>query len=57
MSGRTAAVTITDGEASTLVPVSQGGCVILYNKSELGHALLMPVVLLQYLSQPQHLIQ
>jgi hypothetical protein len=21
-----------------LVPVSQGGCVILYNKSELGHA-------------------
>ena len=38
MSGRTAAVTITDGEASTLVPVSQGGCVILYNKSELGHA-------------------
>ena len=26
MSGRTAAVTITDGEASTLVPVSQGGC-------------------------------
>lgn len=31
MSGRTAAVTITDGEASTLVPVSQGGCVILYN--------------------------
>lgn len=28
MSGRTAAVTITDGEASTLVPVSQGGCVI-----------------------------
>lgn len=38
MSGRTASVTITDGVSTTLVPVSQGGCVVLYNKSELGHA-------------------
>ncbi len=38
MSGRTAAITITDGKSTTLVPVSQGGCIVLYNKSELGHA-------------------
>lgn len=38
MIGRTAAVTITSGEGSTMVPVSQGGSIVLYNKSELGHA-------------------
>lgn len=37
MSNRTAAVTITSGEAKTLVAVTQGGVVTLYKKSELGH--------------------
>ena len=51
MSGRTAAVTITDGEASRVAVLF---CIINQNW---GMLLLMPVVLLQYLSQPQHLIQ
>lgn len=38
MSARTAAVMITSGGLKTLIPVTQGGAITLYKKSELGHA-------------------